>query len=108
MGMTGEGMRDAVFDALFIAGSFGEMSESELSDVKDSMLIAEQARVEYIIENMEISGIEISDPSETVEVYTAGSGSNGGALTGQVPIVGSVVQAGKTRSQSNDGTGRVS
>ena len=103
-------MRDAVFEALFQNGNgvYGAMTEGELADVKANMLLTYDAVVAYIVASMEISGIEVADPAETVETYAAGVGDNGGTLTGQIPIVGNVKQAAKTRTQSNDGTGRVS
>ncbi len=56
---------------------------------------------------MGIKGIQVTEPEETIETYVAGVGSNGGDLSGQVPIVGSVVRSAATRNQSNDGMGLI-
>lgn len=99
MAITGLGMRDAVFNALFNAGKFGSMTEGELSEVKANMLLAEKARVDYIVANMEIKGITVEVPSLShIIAVSGGSGS---------PAVGTPNPAPETHTQNNDGTGRV-
>lgn len=51
MSITGEGMRDAVFTALFGAGAYGDMTEPELTAVKANMLLTYEAIVDYLIAN---------------------------------------------------------
>lgn len=108
MAMNGTDMAGEVVDALVAAGKFAGLNPSQINQVKSDMSIAYNAMVAYIVANLEINGIQISEPSEPVETFVAGAGDNGGSLSGQIPIVGSVVQAAKTRTQSNGGTGLIS
>lgn len=109
MSMSGTDMAGAIVDALVLANKFDGLSPAQIATVKADMSIAYNAMVTYITANMEISGIQVSEPLETVETYAAGVGNNGGSMVaGLNPVVGSVIQAAKTRTQSNDGTGRVS
>lgn len=48
MSMSGEGMRDAVFTALFDAGAYGAMTQNDLADVKANMLLTYDAMVAYL------------------------------------------------------------
>lgn len=64
--------------------------------------------LQHIVSNMEIKNVQVADPSGSVEVYAAGVGSNGGVLNaGQYPVVGSILKAQQTLSQSNSGQGLV-
>lgn len=90
------------------ANKLGGMDTASKATLKTDWEFQYDLLFAHIVANMAISGIQVSDPAETVETYVAGTGSNGGTLTGQIPIVGTVKQAAKTRTQSNDGTGRVS
>lgn len=109
--LSGDDMATEIFEALVASGAYAPITnpaDPALDKVLVGMKVMYNAMVAHITTNMEISGVQVSDPAETVETYVAGSGDNGGALAGQIPIVGSVRQAAKTRTQSNDGTGRVS
>lgn len=48
-------MRDAVFNALFLAGKFGAMTQPQLADVKESMLLTYEAVVQYIQANAKVT-----------------------------------------------------
>lgn len=100
MAMTGSGMRDAVFLALFNAGKYGTMTELELADVKENMLLAETARVNYMIATMGVSGITVELPTGAhVISVSGGSGA---------PAIGVSNPAPETHVQNNDGIGRIS
>lgn len=66
---------------------------------------------QYIIDNMIIKGVTVALDAgpRTVETYTAGVGTNGGALTAApYPVAGNIVDAkADTGTQNNDGGGHV-
>ena len=66
--------------------------------------------MQYIVDKIEIKGVKVAldAGTRTIETYAAGVGSNGGALTGAAPVVGSVKDAKDDKgTQNNDGTGLV-
>ena len=103
MAMIGNDLGDAVFGVINQSG----MNASEKAALKVELRKVYSAVVTYIVANMGVKNIEVSEPAETIETYVAGAGNNGGSLTGQIPVVGSVKRAAATRNQSNDGTGLI-
>jgi len=110
MAMSGSGMANAIVAALQGANKLQGLSVAQINTMKADMAIVYGAVVAYIVSNMEISGITVSDPSGTVETHLAGTGGdNGGTLNaGAYPVVGDIVKAAQTLTQNNGGTGRVS
>ena len=113
MSMTGDGMRDAVFDALFIAGVYGSMTEDELALVKANMLIAENARVVYIQENAVVKvTIDSGDDANTRinTVIGAGvpfGGDGGAALKSTQLVVAAVPSIEKSTGDPDEGNGGI-
>lgn len=109
MAMSGSGMAEAIATALQSAGKLQGLSPAQIVAYKNDMAIVYNAMVGYIVANMEISGIQVSDPLSTVETFIAGAGSNGGTLNAPpYPVTGSVIKPAQTLSQNNPGVGRVS
>ena len=108
MAMSGTDMAGAIVDALAAAGKLEGLSTAQKDALKADMSIAYNAMVTYIVANMEIKGVKISDPAATVETYAASVGNNGGNINAPpYPITGSIKKAAQTLSQNNDGKGLV-
>ena len=114
MSMTGEGMRDAVFDALFAAGAYGSMTEDELALVKANMLIAESARVLYIQENavVNVTIVDGEDANTRIDtVISAGVpvvNDGGAALKTTQLVVSAVPSVEHSEGDPDETTGGIS
>ncbi len=109
MAMSGSGLSSAIVAALQSAGKLSGLSGPQITALTNDMSIVYGALVDYIKANMEISGIQVSDPSSSVEVFTSGIGNNGGSLNAPpYPVSGTIVKPAQTLTQSNSGVGRVS
>lgn len=106
MAMTGSGMANKVVDDLVSAGKLDGLSASDITKLKDDMTVTYTSVVDYIIANMEISGLTISatgvinTPVPPIPVPT-----DGGAAILTTMISNT---ATKSLSQNNNGTGLIS
>lgn len=105
MSITGTGMRDAVFNALFNAGAYGAMSESELATVKANMLLTYDALVDYLTANTVVdvttkTGQDANTKLNSVFASGIPVPQDGGATLQQAWIAGS----GSPDNQDSQGT----
>jgi len=106
MAMTGAGMANKIVDDLVSAGKYEGLSAADITKLKDNMTITYTSIVDYIISNMEISGLTISatgvinTPTPPVPAPT-----DGGTAILATMIANT---ATKSLSQNNNGTGLIS
>ena len=119
---AGSGMSAAIFAKLkpfFIdtlpPGTPASVSAENEKRLKELAFAIADGVISHIVSSMEIAGVTVGldgPPSQTVETFVAGVGTEGGALVaGAFPVVGSIRHGATTNmsgTQSNDGTGRVS
>jgi len=109
MAMNGTDMAGAIVGALAGAGKLAGLDDTQKAALKADMAIAYTAMVDYIVANIEIKGVKVSDPAITVETYLAGVGSNTGDLNAPpYPVVGNIKKAAQTLDQIGPSTGLVS
>ena len=118
MAMSISGMADGIQDELWNRLDPGDPAKrptkAELRDLAESIATGV---INHIVAYMEIKGVEtaIETPAQTVEVYAAGVGDQGGSLIAAgppgAPLISGIVKHGLTQNmtakQTNDGTGRV-
>lgn len=97
-------MVDAIVSALQTAGKLNGMTSADITNLKADMIIAENARWQYMKSNMEINGITvdatgvISTPTTPVPVPNDG---------GTAILATMTANTAKDLNQSNNGTGLI-
>jgi hypothetical protein len=97
-------MVDAIVSALQTAGKLNGMAPANIASLKADMIIAENARWQYMKSNMEIKGVKvdatgvISTPTTPVPVPNDG---------GAAILATMTANTAKNLNQSNDGTGLI-